>query len=180
MTHAIRRTRRTSPKCTITKHTKNLNVAHRRCLPISFCGPTFFFTQNLFWTLFFGPKIFFRPKIFFGSKMFFRPKNFFGPKFFWTKVYFRPNFLDLELFQTQTFFRPKFRTQNFFWPKMNFKENYLWRKQRFWTWGFLNWQKENNCSGQWNDCQTKIKTKHLVIFPSNFVNFENKTRSLCT
>ena len=61
MTHVTRRTRRTSPKSTITEHTKNLIVA---------------------------PKILSDPK-FFQNQYFFQTQIFFDTKFFWMKNFFR-------------------------------------------------------------------------------------------
>ena len=79
-------------KISITEHTKNLVVTHRRCLPEFFLNPIFFYS-NIFSdpNFFADPKIFldlrfFQTKIFFLTKIFFRTNNFFfKPKSFPTQ-----------------------------------------------------------------------------------------------
>ena len=79
VTRKTRTTRRTPPKLTISKHTKNLIEAHRRCLPI------FFFNLKFFW----DGNFCFHSKFYFGRKIFFDPNFFFRPKIsFWLKICF--------------------------------------------------------------------------------------------
>ena len=79
MTHVKRRTRRTTPKSTITKHTKNLIVFSKKFSDQNFFGPKIlFWTQNFFKT-FLSDESFFIYNIFeknFGLKKNLGQKNF--------------------------------------------------------------------------------------------------------
>ena len=106
MTHV---TRRTTPKSTITEHTKNLIVAPKILSdPKIFQHQNFFQTHNFFWQKFFLPKICLNilfghivwPK-FLWLKIICRPKFRFGPKFFSDLKFF----LDQNFFASLTFLR---------------------------------------------------------------------------
>ena len=78
-------------KFTLKERTKNLILAHRRCLPLVFLDPKFFFwLQNFLLT-----KIYFRPKFFFKTKI------SFGPKIFSDQFFF---IFDKKKFPNQNFF----------------------------------------------------------------------------
>jgi len=107
MTHVTRRTRRTTPKSTITEHTKNLIVA-----PKILSDPKFFQNQYFFQTQIFFDTKFFRTKFLFGPKTLFCQKKisdltfFSGPKLFSGHIFFS----DTRFCPTQK----NFQTQNFF------------------------------------------------------------------
>ena len=105
MTRVRRRTRtkrRTPPKYTIMELTKNLIVAHRRCLPIVFLEHQFYLAPNFFWPKFFSNPNYFWIQNFFRSKIFLDPTFFWTHNFFWTNIFFTPNiFFGPQIFLTQ-------------------------------------------------------------------------------
>ena len=117
MTHVTRKTRRTTPKSTITEHTKNLIVAPKILSdPKNFQNQYFFQTQI------------FLTQNFFGRNFFFRPKNFFHQNFFRSKICRPKIFSNTKWTSMKTIFWG--RKQSFCtWGFRN------WHGQRF----YLNW-----------------------------------------
>ena len=128
MTHVTRRTKRTTPKFTITEHTKNLIVPPKIFLTQNFLGPKILFRSKiLFWpkifshlklfqnhnffsdqNLFFRLKILFLPKFVFDTNFFSETKILLDPNKFWTKIFLTQNVLDLTFVGTNHFFYLKF------------------------------------------------------------------------
>ena len=160
MTHV---TRRTTPKSTITEHTKNLIVAPKILSdPKKFQNQYFFQTQIFLDTKFFRTKIFRTQKKI--SSNFFSDLNFFiAPKLFSCQNFFR----------TQDFVRPKkmFRPKIISNPKWTSMKTIFWgRKQSFCTWGFRNWQGQRF----YLNWSLTLKTKScfvLILFEQYFLLF---------